>query len=515
MFLTQLIRRGAQQAPHQVALMCGDRKTSYEHLHHQVASFANALIESGVNHGDRVAILGLNSDRAIIAFLAAMWAGAIPLFANTRWSEDELVAALVDCEAKALLFDEHFAELSTSLIERCQSIQVPIYIGAPDHPTAVDQMDDLIANACEIEDQCANPMAAAFLNYTGGTTGSPKGVIHTHNQFAAAMLVCKAECFYVPGTTLLVVPLFHISGMICMMTSLFSGESLVIEAGFDPAAVPDTVEKCAINQLFMVPTMLRMTLDTPGFDAAKLDSLTSIRYGGSPIDAKLLTELTELLPNVDFMQVYGQTEGLPITFLHPEDHRLNATDSASMLASAGRPCLGIDIRVADKSGVECPVGEPGEILARGPGMMQGYWGRPELTSQTLNDGWLLTGDIGYIDDRGYVFLVDRSKDMIITGGENVFSAEVERVLLSHELVTACAVIGLPDEKWGEKIHAEIVLSESHKNIEDELNRLCREKIAGYKCPKSYAVVDALPLTAVGKVNKVAIRAHYDAEDSSP
>lgn len=516
MLLTHLIRRGAELAGDKTALVLGDRKTSYGQLRDQVACLAGALVEGGVNSGDRVAILGLNSDRGIIGFFAAMWAGAIPLFANNRWSEDELVAAFDDCGARVLLFDEHFSATSSSLNERCKSLQLLISLcdSEPGNlPAGCVHIDDLLAKGRPIDDRCADKMASAFINYTGGTTGMSKGVVHDHMAFSAAMMVCKAEGFFATGTTLLVVPLYHISGMICMMSCLVSGETLVIAPAFDPSAIPDMIEQHTIRQLFMVPTMLRMTLDAPGFDAAKLGSVEGIRYGGSPMELKLLRELTELLPDVDFMQVYGQTEGLPITCLHAADH--SPAPSNVVLGSVGQACLGMDFRIVDTEGRTVPAaGVPGEVSVRGAGVMQGYWDRPELTRQTLRDGWLMTGDIGYVDDSGYLFLVDRAKDMIISGGENVYSTEVEKAILAHELVAACAVVGLPDRTWGERVHAEIVLSEPHEKIEDELDKLCREKIAGYKCPKSYSVTDALPLTAVGKIDKVAIRAKYETADSS-
>lgn len=515
MLLTHLVHRGAELTGDNTAFVFGNRKTSYSQLHEQVIYLAGALVDCGVNSGDRVAILGLNSDRGIIAFFAAMWAGAIPLFANNRWSEDELAAAFDDCEAKVLLFDEHFSDLSSSLAKRCESLELLISIAESerDIPTDCVHVDDLIAKGLRIDDQCADKVAPAFINYTGGTTGLSKGVVHNHMEFSAAMLVCKAEGFFDPGTTLLVVPLYHISGMICMMSCLISGETLVISPSFNPAAVPDVIEKHAIHQLFMVPTMLRMTLDDSGFDAAKLSSVRSVRYGGSPMELKLLRELTEILPDVSFMQVYGQTEGLPITFLHAADHSTDTSNAA--IASVGQACLGIDIRIVDRDGrTVTTAGVPGEVSVRGAGMMQGYWDRPELNQQTLKEGWLMTGDIGYMSDGGYLFLVDRAKDMIISGGENVYSTEVEKAILNHELVSACAVVGLPDRTWGEKVHAEIVLSGQCENIEEELDKLCHEKIAGYKCPKSYSVTDTLPLTSVGKINKVAIRAKYETADSS-
>jgi acyl-CoA synthetase (AMP-forming)/AMP-acid ligase II len=269
-----------------------------------------------------------------------------------------------------------------------------------------------------------------------------------------------------------------------------------------------TVQEKKIVQALLIPTMLQMLVSHPDLDQYDLTSLRYIRYGASPIDQALLNSVQEKLPWADLMQVYGQTECVPATFLYNFDHGETGIASGRT-RSAGTPCLGVEIVIRDEEEKPLPRGEIGEITMRSSSVMKGYLNMPEQTGKALRDGWIYTGDAGYLSEDDFLYVVDRIKDMIVTGGENVYSAEVENAIAQHEAVAQCAVVGLSDEKWGEKVHAEVILKPGASLSGEEMEAFCREYLAGYKIPKSFQFVDAIPLTAVGKVDKVAIRALRD------
>ena len=302
-------------------------------------------------------------------------------------------------------------------------------------------------------------------------------------------------------------PLFHISGIAISNAALMVGNTLYILPAYDPVKVLQTLQDNDIEQAFMVPTMWQMLLHHADFANYNLSALRYLRYGGSPIDETLLMELKTALPKVDCMQIYGQTEGLPVSMLHDCDHTAQAVESGRT-RSAGTVCYGVELEIRDPEGNALPPGNIGEITFAGPMLMLGYLNMPEKTAETLIDGRLHTGDAGFLTEDGYLHVVDRIKDMIITGGENVYSAEVETVILQLPGVEQCALIGIADEKWGEKVHAEVILKPGDTLSEVDIIAHCKTYLAGYKIPKSVAFVDAIPLTAVGKVDKVAIREKF-------
>jgi acyl-CoA synthetase (AMP-forming)/AMP-acid ligase II len=285
------------------------------------------------------------------------------------------------------------------------------------------------------------------------------------------------------------------------------GNKLCILPAFDPGKFLQLVQEESIEHVMLVPTMIKMVLEHPEFASFDISSFKYIVYGASPIDEALLRRAREQLPGVNFMQIYGQTEGVPATFMFDSDHS-EVGFASGRTRSAGTPALGVHIKITNESGESLPPGEVGEICLRGPCVMKGYLNMPEQTAKALQNGWLHTGDAGYLSEDNFLYIVDRIKDMIITGGENVYSAEVENALACHEAVQGCAVVGLPHDKWGEVVHADVVLKENATATQETLIEHCRELIAGYKLPKSIAFVEAIPLTPVGKVDKVAIRQKY-------
>ncbi len=509
MSLTQSTHRGKHMYGDRTALVYGSRKTTYLEFHDQVARTAAGFVELDSSPRASVGILSANCDRAIVAFHGAVWAGMVPNYLNVRWSAHELSASIDDFAPSILLVDDIFLAMGQELLQRCESVTTLVHIGeAVELPGGVLRFTELIADAPLLEDRSGEAHEMAFLNYTGGTTGKGKGVMHSHATHSMAMSVAIADGLFHPGTWLLVMPLFHVAGISIANSGLMTGSTLHILPAFDPKDVLETIHRERISWALLVPTMWQMLLHHPQFPDYDISSLKYLRYGASPIDETLLMELREALPDVDFMQVYGQTEGVPATLLHDSDHSPEGL-AAGRTRSAGTPCIGVEIEIRDPDSEQLlPNGEIGEICLRAPFLMSGYLNLPEQTEEALRGDWLHTGDAGYFTDDGFLYLVDRIKDMIVTGGENVYSVEVENIICGMEQVEQCAVVGLPDEKWGEKVHADIVLKEGASLTEEQVIEYCREFLAGYKLPKSAAFVDAIPLTAVGKVDKVAIRTRY-------
>jgi acyl-CoA synthetase (AMP-forming)/AMP-acid ligase II len=508
MSITRSLHRGKHMYGDRIALSFGERQTSYGQLYDEVATCAGALLELAPDDGGSVGILSLNCDRAIIGFFAAMWAGKVPNYLNIRWSIFELSASVDDFAPSVLMVDKTFLQMGLDLMQRCDCVeQVILLEEQPDPPPGVLNYGDALAEASPISDHSVGEHQMAFLNYTGGTTGKGKGVMHSHASHTVTLGMCLSENLFSRGNTLMTMPLFHISGIGISNAALMAGNTLYILPAYDPVTVLKTLQDNEIEQAFMVPTMWQMLLHHPDFPNYNLSALRYLRYGGSPIDETLMMELKAALPSVDCMQIYGQTEGLPISMLHDCDHTAQAVESGRT-RSAGTVCYGVELEIHDPEGNPLPPGSIGEITFAGPMLMLGYLNMPEKTAETLIDGRLHSGDAGFVTEDGYLHVVDRIKDMIITGGENVYSAEVESVIMQLSGVEQCALIGVADEKWGERVHAEVILKPGNTLSEEDLIAHCKTYLAGYKTPKSVAFVDAIPLTAVGKVDKVAIREKF-------
>ncbi len=381
-------------------------------------------------------------------------------------------------------------------------------------------MTDGEALACEAEGLAPVPdtrtggEALAAILYTGGTTGRAKGVMLTHANFWAAALSRAAE---LPSprdsVSLLVAPLFHVAGLGRLIGQTIAGGACVTLAQFRAEAVLAAIEQFRISDIIVVPTMLQALLDHPGFSAERAKSLSRIAFGAAPMPPDLLARALATWPHAVFFQAYGLTETSAAVCIHLPTQHLVDGQPGPRTHSLGRPGLGAEIRVVDELGAELPRGTVGEIVVRGPMVTQGYWQQPEATAQALRDGWLYTGDGGRMDADGYLYIVARLKDMVISGGENVYPAEVEAVLRRHPAVADVAVIGLPDAHWGERVHAVVVLREAAARLAvgapdgptAGLLQWCRQELAGYKCPRSLSYCDALPLSAAGKVLKTTLR----------
>jgi acyl-CoA synthetase (AMP-forming)/AMP-acid ligase II len=499
MYLTQALHRSLQRHPGKIALTHlhegGERRLSFAEMVDSIARQASLLARRGVRCRDRVAILSPNSDQLVQAILACWWMGALACPLNTRWSAPELVHALDDSEASLLLVDASMAQ------------------AAPDATTprlTLDQFEQEARSQAPMPDTRTGGNALAAILYTGGTTGRSKGVMLSHANFWTASMTRGAELNNSPdAVSLLVAPLFHVAGLGRLVGQTLVGGACVTMTQFRTPAVLAAMERHSIGDIVVVPSMLQSLLDDPGFTPERVKSLKRIAFGAAPMPPDLLDRALAAWPESEFFQAYGLTETAGAVCINlPANHRPEAR-AMGRLNSVGRAGLGAEIIVADPSGRELPCGEVGEILARGPMVMEGYWRQPETSAKALEGGWLHTGDAGRMDADGYLFIVDRLKDMIISGGENVYCAEVEAALRSHSAVAQASVIGIPDALWGEAVHAVVVLRAEvncgNERMTDELRAWCRQRLAGYKCPRGITFAQELPMSAAGKVLKNVLR----------
>ena len=511
MYLTQGLHRAMQQRPNTTAVRFESKAITFAELGTRVERLAGALRKLGIANGERVAMLSANSPRYIEYYMATPWAGGVLNPLNTRWSASELLYALDDSASSILIVDDTFRALGIRLASEARSLRHVIYAGDEDTPDGMLNYESLIAESEPVEDGRRQGDELAGIFYTGGTSGFPKGVMLSHTNLGVAALTTVAIGHVAAGTVFLhAMPMFHLAGFSAISALLACGGVHVIVPAFTPRATIEAISQHRVNRLMLAPTMLQMLLDwidgNPA-ESARLDmsSLTRITYGASPISQTLLRRAQQAFPKAEFVQGYGMTELSPVcASLGPEYHTEEAYASGQMRA-AGRPAMCVEIKIVDVQGREVPRGTTGEIIVRGPNVMLGYWNKPEATAEVLRDGWLHTGDGGYMDDDGLLYVVDRLKDMIVSGGENIYSAEVENAIASHPAVAQCAVIGIPSDRWGETVHAVIVAKPGEVATAEAIQAHCRERIAGYKCPRSVEFRDSLPISHVGKVQKNVLR----------
>ena len=509
MYLTQGVHRSVQINGDGVATSFKGRKRSWREFADRVARLAGALRALGVGPGDRVSMLGHNSDRYVEHYYAVFWLGAVAVPVNTRWSLAEILYSFDDSTPSVLLFDDGFVDQAASLREQTQSPRQYIFAGEGAAPDWAHDYERLIAEAAPVEDVRRGGDALAAIMYTGGTTGSPKGVMLSHAGLVSSVMSMATVIDPSAHSTFLhAAPLFHIAAAGLMFIATVFGGCHVIVPGFSPASICDVIASEEVTDLLLVPTMVKMLIDHCDANGGDLSVIRRLLYGASPMPEAVLRRAMTAMPDAQFLNGYGMTElSSGITVLGPEYHKLDG--DTSKLRSAGRALPGIDIKIASDNGNELPRGETGEVWVRGPSALMGYWNKPDVTAATMVDGWVRTGDAAYMDADGFLFIVDRVKDMIISGGENVYSAEVENAVLKHPAIADCAVIGVPDDQWGERVHAIIVPRAGQSVTLEMLIEHCRTLIAGYKCPRSCDVrEEPLPLSAAGKVLKVQLRAPF-------
>jgi acyl-CoA synthetase (AMP-forming)/AMP-acid ligase II len=459
-YLTQGLHRSVQQTPDATMTICGARRWT----HREVA--------------DRVARL----------------AGALP----------EIVYSLQDSETVVLFVDDAFAPMLPAIQEGYRGLKAVIHCGDGPPPDGMLSHDGLIAGADPVADPRRGGDELAGLFYTGGTTGFPKGVMLSHANLLTSALGCATSGVFTPGGVYLhAAPMFHLADLAAWGVHLLGGGTHVMIPMFEPRAVMAAIEAHRVTDVLLVPTMIQMVVDHPELPEHNLSSLRRLFYGASPIAEALLDRAMKALPGAAFAQGYGMTELSPLaTLLSPEDH------TGERLRSGGRAAPITELRIVDADDNEVPRGAVGEIAVRGGQVMQGYWRKPEETAAALRGGWMHTGDGAWMDDDGYIYIVDRMKDMIVSGGENVYSAEVENAVAQHPAVAACAVIGVPDPDWGERVHAVVVLKPETVATGAEIRAHTKTLIAGYKAPRSVDFVDSLPISGAGKILKRELRQQY-------
>jgi long-chain acyl-CoA synthetase len=483
----------------------GRSRKSHEILD-KAARVASGLRAAGLVDGDRVAVLSGNSDDYLILYLAIPWAGGVIVPLNGRWSPAENRFAIDDCAPRILFVSDDAAEINVAMIDGLDAGIVRVSLGRS-RAGWLTMPDLLDHEPAEDAGRSGDDLLGIF--YTGGTTGRPKGVMLSHAGFVGNCIAMRDFGLAPAGCRMLVVaPLFHLAAVAVMTMAMLAAGTAVIAPGFGGAATLELIEAESITDALLVPTMIQMMMDVPGFEAAKLSSLKTVIYGSSPMPEATIDRIMAAAPHINFYQGYGMTEAsCTVSLLKPEFHR-GAHREAGRHRGAGHPLARTDIIIVDEHGTPLPIGEVGEILVRGQGVMLGYWHLPEQTAEALRDGWVYTGDGGRLDDHGILYVVDRLKDMIVSGGENVYSAEVESAIASHPDVAQCAVIGVPDPRWGERVHAVVVPRSGVAPSVDEITRHCRTLIAGYKCPRTVEFRSALPISSAGKILKAALRAPF-------
>jgi fatty-acyl-CoA synthase len=503
-FLPNLLVSALRRDQQKPGIYLGDEVLTRGQLAERISRFAQAYATQGVAQGSGVAMLSTNRPEVLYATGAYMMTGARTTSLHPLGSFEDHAYVLEDAAIETLIFDPSFAERAAALSAHVPSLKRLLSLG----PCEVGE--DLLALAAQYD---PHPLVApelrgdsvSSLAYTGGTTGQPKGVVSTYASTASMVNIMMTEWQWPDDLRHLVcTPLSH-AGAAFVIPVLLRGGSIVVVPKFDAGKVLEAIERDRITSIFMVPSMIYALLDHPNFAAADLSSLETIFYGASPMSPTRLQEAIRKIGPV-FFQFYGQTEApQTLCVMRKEEHDV---DDLARLATCGRPVPWAHIALLDDDGNRVARGEPGEICVRGPIVMRGYWNKPEQTAEALADDWLHTGDVAREDEDGFFTIVDRKKDMIVSGGFNVFPREIEDVLGTHPAVAASAVIGVPDATWGEAVKAVVVLRAGMTVSPEELSALVKEHKGSHYAPKSVDFVDAIPLTPVGKPDKKAVRATY-------
>ena len=507
MYLTQGLHRAIQQHPDRIAVRFGARTRTFGELGERVARLASALQRLGMQPGDRVAMLATNSDLYIEYQLAVPWGGGVLNPCNVRWSVAEIVYSLNDSGSTILIVDDSFASFAEQIRREAPGIAHVIHAGDAATPAGMHRYDTILDGAAPVADagRAGDDLLGIF--YTGGTTGFPKGVMLSHaNLFASGMSLIGEGISPRGSVYLHAAPMFHLADFGISIPQHLAGNTHAIIPAFKPEAVLESIERDRVSDVLLVPTMIQMLVDHPAMKGGRdLSSLKRVVYGASSISEAVLDRAMAALPGVEFHQAYGMTELSPVATINPAWYHTVEGRKAGKLRSGGRASFGTEVRIVDEIGAEVPLGTVGEVAVRGPNVMLGYWNKPEQTAAALRKGWMHTGDGAYMDADGFIFVVDRLKDMIKSGGENVFSAEVENALAQHPAIAACAVIGVPSEEWGEAVHAVVVVKPGASVGNDTLIAHCKALIAGYKCPRTIEQRAALPLSGAGKILKTELR----------
>ncbi|MCA0301413.1 MAG: fatty acid--CoA ligase [Proteobacteria bacterium] len=503
--LADIVRRHAAERPDAPALVHAGRTTSYGALDRAASRVANGLVAEGLKRGSRVAHLDKSSDQFFELLFGASKAGAAMVSVNWRLAAPEVQHIVNDARAEILFVGEEFFPVIEKIRDELKTVRTVVTLGAR-HPgwKTYEAWRDRHGDSDPMLPASPDDTAVQF--YTSGTTGLPKGAELTNRNFSWMMPRWTRTWLFGPGVPNLVcLPMFHIGGAGWGIAGLYSGATNHVMREFVPAEILETIQRERIEVIILVPAMILFLVQAPQIRETDLSSLKLIVYGAAPIPSELLRQAMQIFP-CGFQQVYGLTETTgAITLLPPEDHDPN---DPKKLLSCGYAQEGVELRIVGDDGQDLAPGQVGEIAVRSPQVMGGYWNLPDATKRAIQGDWFFTGDAGYLDDKGYLFIYDRVKDMIVSGGENIYPAEVESALFGHPAVADVAVIGVPDPRWGEAVKAVIVRKPGAELREGELIDWARERIAGYKLPKSVDFIEALPRNPTGKILKRELRKPY-------
>lgn len=517
MNITYILEKALSLYAHKEAVVCGEVRLTYSEFAERVYSLSGFLKKAGIGKGDCVAILHHNSHEFLECYFASALLGAILNPLNFRLSPRELAFILGDSEAKLLIAARRFGASVSSLMETATDPERIIWTGKGDNPPMPDWLDyeeimdkerGAAPDVPEISDD-----DIAHLYYTSGTTGRPKGVMLSHRNVCSHALAAIAELHLTDRDNWIhVAPLFHLADAWATFAVTWVGGKHVVVKDFDPQLVLSAIQDEKVTITNMIPTMLNMLVNTPDVGTYDFSSLRALLSGGAPIAPEVVRRIMETF-GCDYIQTYGMTETSPyltVSILKDNLTGLSPERQFFYKAKTGRPFLGVLLKVVREDGTEVSPDdkEVGEIVVKGDIVTKGYWRQPEETAKVLKEGWLYTGDMAVVDEEGYVNIVDRKKDMIITGGENVYSVEVENVLYTHPSVLEAAVIGVPHPKWGEAVKAVVVLRPGQSATEEEIIEYCKGQIAHYKAPKSVDFLSELPKTGSAKIYKKGLRERY-------
>ena len=509
---SQLLTKSARTFPENPALVHGPKSLTYAQFNTRANRLANTLCRLGIKQGDTVAVLQYNYPETLESIFACFKTGCGCVPINFRLHPNEFAFIIDHSEAKAVILSPEFNEAIISIRDRIPKARHLITLSDAEGEL-LDYEEILSAESDQFRDADTQPDDLAWLFYTSGTTGMPKGAMLTHRNLMAMTMNFYADIcpgFGPDDVILHAAPLSHGSGLYALPNIGKAATNVILASkSFDPELVLKTIQEYRVTNMFVAPTMIKLMVESNAVDRYDHGSLKALNYGGAPM---LVEDLKQAMAKLGpcLVQLFGQAESpMTITYLPHRDHALEGgPEQMKRLASAGLPRTDVEVKIFDGNDKELPPGETGEIVTRSDLVMKGYWRNPEATAETIKGGWLHTGDMGYMDERGYLFIMDRSKDMIISGGENIYPREIEEVLIKHAAIREVAVIGIPDPKWGEAIKAVVSLLPGQSATEEDLISFCKNNIASYKKPKSVDFMDELPKNNYGKILKRDLRARY-------